>query len=315
MNAGYAFNDTVREKFAGMSALEFYVTRYPKSGSRDAWAERIARGQVFLNGQIVHGDTVLRAGDRLVYQRAPWEEPPAPTDLPVVFEDDDLFVVNKPAGLPVLPGGGFLEKTVVRLLRSRSRDLQTITPVHCLDRGTSGLLLLGKNREVLSALGRALQTRKVSRLYLAVLDGLVAEDEFSVSTAIGLALHPRLGRIEAASPSGKPSRTDFRVLDRDPVSGTSLVLATPYTGRTHQIRIHAAVAGHPLSGEPFYVSGGLWDPEAAAQPGPRIPLPGGGGFRLHAWQLTFTHPRTGSTVRLICPPPERFWERPLPALR
>jgi len=306
MNAGYTFHDTVREPFAGTSVLDFYATRYPKSGTRDAWAERLARGQISLNGQLARADTVLRAGDRLVYRRAPWEEPPAPTDLPVVFEDDDLLAVNKPAGLPVLPGGGFLERTVVRLLRSGSPHLRTVAPVHCLDRGTSGLLLLGKNRETLSALGRALQARKVSRLYLAVLDGLVAENEFSVSMAIGLVPH------EAASAAGKPSRTDFHVLDRDPVARTSLVLATPHTGRTHQIRIHAAVAGHPLSGEPFYVPSGLWDPDAAAQPGAHIPLPGGCGFRLHAWQMTFTHPRSGSAVRLVCPPPEHFWERPLP---
>jgi len=306
MNTGYTYRDTVRARFAGISVLDFYATRYPKAG-REGWRERIANGQVRLNDNLAPADLILRAGDRLSYHRPPWEEPAAPTDVPVVFEDDALFVVNKPAGLPVLPGGGFLENTVVWLLRRGRSDLRVLSPAHCLDRGTSGLLLFGRNRAALSALGRALHRHRVSRVYLAVLEGIVAEDEFSIGAPIGLEIHPRLGPVHVACPTGKPSRTDFRVLERDESSQTTLVQATPQTGRTHQIRIHAAVAGHPLAGDPFYVRGGKWDAGSASGPG-TIPLPGDGGFRLHAWQLEFAHPRTGATVHLSCPPPEGFWK-------
>jgi len=309
MNSGYTYRDVVKERFAGIRILDFYIARYPKHG-RDEWLSRFAREQIRLNDQVASPDTVLRAGDRLAYVRPPWEEPSAPTDLPVIFEDDDFLAVNKPAGLPVLPGGGFLENTVIRLLRCCSTNWRSISPVHCLDRGTSGLLLLGKNREALSRLGRALQKRRITRLYLAVLEGLVAADRFTIEAPIDLANHPRLGPIQAAGSGGKPSRTDFRVLDRDETTHTTLVQLAPHTGRTHQLRIHAAVAGHPLAGEPFYVAGGRWD-EQAAMRADRIPLPGDCGYRLHAWQLVFAHPRDGSPIQLSWSPPAGFWEKPV----
>jgi 23S rRNA pseudouridine1911/1915/1917 synthase len=165
---------------------------------------------------------------------------------------------------------------------------------------------LGKNREACSALGRALQKRRMLRFYLAVLEGLAAADQFTIEAAIGLQPHPRLGPIHAASAGGKPSRTDFRVLDRDAASRTTLVQAAPHTGRTHQIRIHAAVAGHPLAGEPFYVVGGRWDDEAALR-SDRIPLPGDCGYRLHAWRLQVAHPRSREALHLECSPPPGFW--------
>ena len=311
MNSGYTYHDVVKQRFAGVAILNYYVARYPKFG-RAEWLARFACAQIQINDQIASPEIVLRAGDRLAYGRPPWEEPPVPTHLPVVFEDNDLLAINKPAGIPVLPGAGFLQNTVVRLLRSCCDEWRRLSPIHCLDRGTSGLLLLGKNAEVRSALGRALQKRRVIRLYRAVLDGLVAGDEFSIEAPIGLESHPRLGPIHVASPAGKPSRTDFRVLDRDETTRTTLVRAAPHTGRTHQIRIHAAVAGHPLAGEPFYVAGGRWDGEAAAR-AERIPLPGECGYRLHAWQLELSHPRTGAPVRLICSPPDGLWIRPIAA--
>lgn len=309
MNSGYTYRVTAGERFAGIRVLDYYVARYPKPG-RDEWLARFGRGQVLVNDQVASPDMVLHPGDRLAYRRSPWQEAPVPTDLPVLYEDEDLLAVNKPAGLPVLPGGGFLENTAIWLLRRRSLDWRNLSPIHCLDRGTSGLLLLGKNRPALSALGRAFQKRRVAHPYLAVLEGLVAEDQFSIETPIGPVLHPRLGPVYAASADGKPSRTDFRVLDRDEPSRATLVQAEPHTGRTHQIRIHAAVAHHPLVGEPFYVAGGRWD-EEAAKSADAIPLPGTCGFRLHAWQMAFEHPRTGSMVRLICPPPANFWKRPV----
>jgi 23S rRNA pseudouridine1911/1915/1917 synthase len=310
MNKGYLYRDEVAGECDGLSVLDFYATRYTNA-SRVEWARRIARGQVRRNGQVVAADAALRAGDRLDYERPPWQEPAVPTDMPVVFEDDDLLAVDKPAGLPVLPAGGFLENTAVWLLRRKRPEAQDWSPVHCLDRGTSGLLLFGKTHEALSALGRDLKERRVKRVYLAVLAGIIERDEFSVGTPIGPEPHPHLGPVHVASESGKAARTDFAVLDRDAESNTSLVRATPHTGRTHQIRIHAAVAGHSLAGERFFVAGGRWD-EDAAKPPTGFPRPGEGGFRLHAWRLTLRHPCGGRVVELLCPPPADFWPHPFP---
>ncbi len=306
MNSGYTFRDFVASSFAGMSVVDFYAARYSRI-PRNTWHERISKGLIRLNGDVLDsGERVVAAGDRLEYFRPPWEEPAAPTELPVLFEDEDLLVVNKPAGLPVLPGGGFLEKTVVHLLRTREARWQTVSPLHCLDRGTSGLLLLGKSREARSALGRDFMRHRIGRVYLAVLQGWVEQERFSVEVPIGQEEHPRLGPVEAASERGKASRTDFEVLARDPFRQVTLTRAMPHTGRTHQIRIHAAYAGHPLEGEPFYVRGGKWDPAQALGEGD-CPLPGACGFRLHSWKVRLTHPRTSETMQWICPPPEGFW--------
>jgi 23S rRNA pseudouridine1911/1915/1917 synthase len=311
MNRGYTYVDRIRKKHAGLGVVDFYATQYPRA-TRQEWAVRIEAGQIVLNGRPATADAVLRAGDRLEWRRPPWEEPPVPTDLPAVFEDDDLIVFDKPAGMPVRPGGGFLENTAVHLVRARWPGAADWSPVHCLDRGTSGLLLFGKHRAALSALGEALRVHRVERRYLAVVCGIVERDCEVVTTPIGPVEHPRLGGIAAASPSGKPAETRFRILERNEAAGLTLVEAEPRTGRTHQIRIHAGVLGHPIEGDPFYVAGGGWDAEAAAREG-TIPVAGDIGYRLHAWRLSFAHPRTRGMIALECAPPEGFWHMEPPS--
>jgi 23S rRNA pseudouridine1911/1915/1917 synthase len=309
MNQGYAYYDIVPKRFEGARAIEFYAASYPNAGP-PGWLARMANGQVTREGEAVAGDTVLRAGDRLSYFRPPWEEPAVPTEIRVVFEDDDLLVIDKPVGLPVQPGGGHLQNTAVWIMRNRIAGAPLLSPIHRLDRGASGLLMFGKNERALSALGRAMRARSIHRFYLAVLQGIVERDAFTVEAAIGRVPHPRIGLVWAASAEGKPSRSEFRVLDRDATSATTLVEVALHTGRTRQIRIHAAAAGHPLAGEPFYAVGGLWDSEeVAGEAGAagRVRLPSDMGFRLHARRLEFAHPRTGVLVSLQSNAPSDFW--------
>lgn len=308
MNNGFIYRDEVAAGFEGLSILDFYSAAWPRT-SRSEWAQRISLGLVRLNGEVVAADAVVRTGDRLAYHRPPWEEPRVPADIPVVYEDEDLLVVNKPDRLPVLPGGGYLENTAIHILRRRYGD-KPLHPIHRLGRGTTGLLIFGKNRAALSALGKALKEQTIDRRYLGVMTGLVERDSFSEETPIGLIEHPRIGPVHAATADGRPSRTDFRILDRCDSSKTTLAEIALHSGRTHQIRIHAAVAGHPLVGDPFYIAGGRWDEAAAAGAG-KVPVPGDSGYLLHAWRVTFQHPRNGAPLDLICPPPTTLWPRPI----
>ena len=199
----------------------------------------------------------------------------------------------KPRGLPSVPGGGFLDHTLLRLVRDR---FPGATPMHRLGRGTSGLLLFARTPEARRRVAAAWREGRVAKLYRALVSGVPARPSFSVDTPIGLVPHPRLGHVHAAAPSGREAVTHVRVLSATP-SGDAIVEAAIPTGRPHQIRIHLAAAGHPLVGDPLYGPGGVPRPE----PG----LPGDPGYRLHSHRLELGHPVSGARLTLECfPPPE-----------
>lgn len=283
MNGGFAYTETIGPRAAGATVLHHLASTYRHS-TAETWAERIDAGQVRLDGIVAIATTRLRAGQRLVWHRPPWHEPPVPLGFAVLAADDDLLAVAKPAGLPTAPAGGFLVHTLLHCVRARHPGA---TPVHRLGRGTSGVVLFARTARARSTLAAAWRDGAVTRVYRARLDGTPAAP-FTVDAPIGRMPHPVLGTVHAATPHGRPARTDVR-----PIDG-SLVEVTIATGRPHQIRIHCAVAGHPLAGDPLYGPGGV--PRSRA-------LPGDGGYALHALRLAFPHPRDGRPIVIECAPP------------
>jgi 23S rRNA pseudouridine1911/1915/1917 synthase len=253
---------------------------------------------VLLDGSRTEAERELRPGATLVWNRPPWIEPPAPTSYAVLLEDDDVLAVAKPAGLPCMPGASFLERTLlhqVRRLRPRA------TPLHRLGRGTSGVVLFALHRDAHRSLSAAWARGEVERLYRAIVSGSFPSGETSLEQPIGRIPHEILGSIFAVSPTGKRSVTRAVLLEhRDDAS--SLVEVRIETGRTHQIRIHLAAAGHPILGDPLYPEGGVPRPGHPA-------LPGDIGYRLHAHRLSFVHPRTRSPVAVECGPPPLYRAR------
>lgn len=303
MNQGWVYRDRVSAAAAGQTLLAYYTQRYRHS-SEAAWQQRILAGQITVDGQPSDPDQRLVQGQALAYHRPPWAEPAVPLTFETLYEDGDVVAIAKPSGLPVLPGGGFVEHTLLHLLRQRY-PTATPSPLHRLGRGTSGVMLLARSPLAKADLSHqfrtATQTAAGSATFGKTYRALVGPSDlpatFTMTTPIGPVPYGPLGTVHAATATGKPAHSEGRVLRR--TAEHTLLEVTILTGRPHQIRIHLAAAGYPLVGDPLYGPGGLPYPAAAGA----TAVPGDGGYWLHAYRLGFLHPRTRSPLVICCPPP------------
>ena len=293
LNRGYVYTTIISSKYHGQTLLSHLASLYPHS-TLQAWQEKLNNGEVTLNGVIVTGSESITLGQTLVWNRPPWIEPDSPQKFEVLFEDPHLLAINKPNGLPTLPGGGFLENTLLRLVQKQIPDAN---PVHRLGRATTGIALFAKTRQAASNLFANWNTPKIQKIYRALAQNLARHDAYEIRAPIGLVPHPLIGSVWAANPSGKPSKSVATVISRD--SSITTFEVSLHSGRPHQIRIHLAWIGHPLVGDPLYGSTG--------QPLEELPgVPGDGGYFLHAQYLKFHHPITGERMNLEAALPSGF---------
>jgi 23S rRNA pseudouridine1911/1915/1917 synthase len=268
--------------------------------SRNQAATLIAEGCVLVEGRRERASYKARAGERIaVAVPPPRSRAVAAEQIPltIVFEDDDVLVIDKPAGMVVHPAPGNWTGTLVNALKGRGTSLSAGASeeregiVHRLDKETSGLLLVAKTDRAHRVLSAALQARRIQRRYAALAWGHVAQDRLTIEKPV--ARDPRDRTRMAVVSTGRPARTDLTRLAR--FDSTDLLRAHLHTGRTHQIRVHLASIGHPVVGDDTYGGGG----------GRKLlGLPPRRHF-LHAAWLIFSHPVTGESVDLRSPlPPE-----------
>lgn len=266
--------------------------------SRSQANEAIKNGNILVNGKAVKAKYSVKEGDLVTYdlpepEVLEYEAEAIPLDI--VYEDDDVAVVNKPQGMVVHPSVGHTSGTLVNALMYHIHDLSSINGVvrpgivHRIDKDTSGLLMIAKNDRAHQALAEELKDKKSLRKYLAIVHGNISNDRGVIEAPIGRSEKDR--KKQAVMAKGKPAVTHFKVLER--FGNYTLVELTLETGRTHQIRVHMAYIGHPVAGDPLY--------------GPRKTLKGNGQF-LHAQTLGFTHPTTGESLRFSVEPPAIFQE-------
>ena len=280
--------------------------------TRSAAARLILDGFVTVNGQTRDKNYRLRAGDILEVCPPPTKECEATAQeipLAIVYEDEDLIVINKPVGMVVHPAAGNPDGTLVNALLWHCGDSLSgvggvMRPgiVHRIDKDTSGLLVVAKNDEAHLGLSAQLAGHHISRVYYAIVIGNLPEDSGTVDAPIGR--HPvdrkKMAVLTAAGAHAKNAVTHWTVVARGEGDGNrfTLLRCELETGRTHQIRVHMAYLGHPLLGDSLY--GG---DRTRFQSRHRELI---SGQLLHAARLTFTHPRTGETVSFECPLPENF---------
>jgi 23S rRNA pseudouridine1911/1915/1917 synthase len=285
--SGRALRLTVPLEMAGLR-LDQALARLLPGESRSRLARLIEEGHVKVDGEAAASRRKMKSGEALdvslVARPSEAAFRPEAIALPIVHEDEDLLVVDKPAGLVVHPGSGNWAGTLLNALLHHAPQTGALPRagiVHRLDKDTSGLLVVAKNEPAQAALVRQLQARTVKRTYLALARGRVAGSG-SVDAPIGR--HPVHRTKMAVVAEGKPAVTHYRVRERFPHH--TLLECELETGRTHQIRVHLASIGHPLEGDPVY-----------AGRGPRL-LP---RQALHAWKLAFDHPGTGKPVHFESP--------------
>jgi len=279
--------------------LDRYLTTMLSDLSRTAVQQLIVNGSALVNGQHSKPGYMLRDGDEIrLSALAPAIEAgvATPTAIPldIIFEDQDLLVVNKPAGMVVHPAPGHHDDTLVNALLAYLPAMQesddTVRPgiVHRLDRDTSGLIIVAKNARARSALLEQMKHHAITKLYLALVEGNVALDQGSIDAPIGRDPRHRQ-QMTITAVGSREARTHFKVLER--FARHTLLLLQLETGRTHQIRLHLKAIGHPVVGDPVYGSGNVFK---------RAPL---NRQFLHAYQLRFAHPFTGESIELEAPLP------------
>src|SRR5262245_50982458 len=266
------------------------------------WTERIVDGSVRINGRVASPDDPVTKGDRVEYTLI-HAEPQVDFAFDVLHEDEHLLAVAKSGNLPVHAGGKFIRHTLIATLRERWGN--ELRPAHRLDRETSGVVVLAKSRAVAHGLEIEFRERRVDKEYLAVLRGEIAED-FAVDAPIarGQEVVPSYRRVVVEG--GQRAVTRFEVLAaRD---GLSFVRVRPESGRTNQIRVHAAYAGHPVLGDKIYGVPEEIAAEFVAQGETARVLAAAGASRhlLHCRSLSFRHPAEGRRITVDAPVPQDF---------
>ncbi|HMB67708.1 MAG TPA: RluA family pseudouridine synthase, partial [bacterium] len=288
----------------GWSLLRFLTHRF-RYHPEDLWSERVREGAVRVNGEVADAHTTVRRGDRIGYTIV-HAEPAVDFTHHILHEDDDLLAVAKSGNLPVHAGGKFIANTLIARLRETYGP--ELRPAHRLDRETSGVVLFARNADAARHLEREFRERRVDKEYLAVLRG-DAPARWTVDAPIARgepAAPPYFRVVDDAS--GKTAVTRFERLARaDGSSGAvTLVRAAPESGRTNQIRVHAAHSGHPVLGDKIY---GVPEDLAAAfvrdgETPELLAAAGAARHLLHCARLRVVHPRTGRPWSAAAPAPD-----------
>ena len=283
----------VPQECEGFTVLETF-SRLLKHMPAEHWDEQCRAGHLLDSKHQMLGATdIVRAGDRLLHRHPHTIEPDVACDISVLYEDEALVVLNKPAPLPMHAGGRYTRNTLQHALDQVYRP-QKLRPAHRLDANTTGLVIAARSRHFAGRLQSAFAEGRVQKTYLVRVQGHPADDAFRCDAPIGREACVS-GTRAIDEQDGDAATTLFTLLERS-ADGTSLLEARPLTGRTNQIRIHCAHLGFAVVGDAAYC-----EEDAVPRLTKEVGEP---PLCLHAWKISFAHPASGETVTLTAPPPD-----------
>lgn len=279
--------------------LDKYLAEQDKDLSRTIIQKLIEEEKILVNGKKTKSSYKVSSGDNITIENLEVKEDtylkPQKMDLDVIYEDNDIIIVNKEKGIVVHPGNGNPDGTLANAILERCKDSLsgiggTIRPgiVHRIDKDTSGLVIIAKNDNAHLNISKQIQNRKVNKTYIALVRGVIKENEATINMPIGRSTKDR--KKMAVTKMGKEAVTHFKVLKR--YEGFTLLEVKIETGRTHQIRVHMSEIGYPIVGDEVYSNG-------------KNPF-NVKGQMLHAQKLEFVHPSTNKKVACEAPLPEYF---------
>ena len=265
--------------------------------SRSKVQKLIKDGKVVVNGKVVNSSYSVKLDDEImVNDKLDYSINVEAEDIPlnIIYEDDDLLIINKESGMVVHPAPGHYTGTLVNALLYRYKNLagDKFRPgiVHRLDKDTSGLMIVAKTSEMLEKISLMISKKEIERKYLAIVDGLIKHDTGEIDAPIGRDRNNRQ-KMAVTDVNAKEAITHFKVLER--FNNNTLLECILDTGRTHQIRVHLSYIGYPVNNDPLYGRGKCSE----------------FGQMLHSYSIKFKHPRTGKEIKYEVDPPKEFEEK------
>lgn len=265
--------------------------------SRSKVQKLIKEDKVKVNGKIVNNSYLVKIDDEIIVDdNLDYSINVEAEDIPlnIVYEDDDLLIINKVSGMVVHPAPGHYTGTLVNALLYKYKNLagDKFRPgiVHRLDKDTSGLMIVAKNEEMLEKISQMISKKEVERKYLAIVDGLIKHDTGEIDAPIGRDRNNRQ-KMAVTEVNSKEAVTHFKVLER--FKNNTLLECVLDTGRTHQIRVHLSYIGYPVNNDPLYGRGKCTE----------------FGQMLHSYSIKFKHPKTGKEIKYEVDPPKEFKEK------
>lgn len=282
----------VKKKYEGMNVVDFFLELIPRSDEK-LWLDKIEQKTLLINGKPALENSLLKAGYITEHFSKPRAEPTVATNIELLYADENIFVINKPAPLPMHPSGRFNKNSLTEILKLAfpQEDLKII---HRLDANTTGIVILGRNKEIANTIGLQFEKKLTQKTYLALVEGIPKKDEFD--TALKIGTEKTAGGGRASSIDGQEAYTEFKVLEKRVQTNQTLLEVTPHTGRTNQIRLHLAQLEHSIVGDIGYKDPNYFKNNPLTYHSDCL--------HLHAWKLSLRY--LDKQQLFTTPIPEKF---------
>ena len=254
--------------------LDTFLAKHFGFLSRNKWRDKINKGYVLVEKKPVKPSLTINKNDNIYYYQTPMEEPPVNRNIPILYQDQDLLIINKPHNLPIHPSGVYFRNTLTSILEEKQLDYD---PVHRLDRETSGIIICAQSSQVKEKMRKMFENQPIDKEYLAITYGEIPHKEFTITQPLLLDPdHPKRKKMKV-DPNGYESITQIKVLEHK--GPYSLLQVFPKTGRTNQIRAHFEYNNTPILGDSLYC---IYNNTPLQKTSSRL--------ALHAHKISFTHP-------------------------